>query len=330
MHSHDTTQHFYFITSHETTLTTSRSGKMSTIDHYFKKISGPSQSGTPRPPPATSPQPSSSPTPSRRHSASARSARPAGSPRRPAFKTSSSSHSSEQARPGNSSSRSQKKPLPRNSPQRLALKKIAEETQRALPGILARLPAEKPFYVSEKLSLSGLGPLSPRDCPGHPRAAIRVVNDDSLSAALEMLARAVPRPPPPSPLAGSSNAGAGASGGGRVVVLNLANDQHPGGGWLHGASAQEEDLCYRSSLSLALHKRHYPWDAREGLYSPSVVVVRTARSAGHVLLDSTRAVDLPVVSVVSVAAIYKPKVRREQPVSAGAGGGRGRRRWWWW
>lgn len=38
----------------------------------------------------------------------------------------------------------------------------------------------------------------------------------------------------------------------RVLVLNLANPYHPGGGVRNGAKAQEEDLCRNSSLLLSL------------------------------------------------------------------------------
>ena len=41
----------------------------------------------------------------------------------------------------------------------------------------------------------------------------------------------------------------------RILVLNLANPVHPGGGVRTGAKAQEEDLCRKSSLLLSLESR---------------------------------------------------------------------------
>ena len=41
-----------------------------------------------------------------------------------------------------------------------------------------------------------------------------------------------------------------------ILVLNLANPLHPGGGVRRGARAQEEDLCRQSSLLLSLESRN--------------------------------------------------------------------------
>lgn len=93
-----------------------------------------------------------------------------------------------------------------------------------------------------------------------------------------------------------------------VLVLNMANAQHGGGGWLKGALAQEEAICYRSSLSFTLKRRYYPIPDFGGIYSPSVLVMRESLANGHNLLDLSDPASLPVVSIVSVAAVRDPEV----------------------
>ena len=88
----------------------------------------------------------------------------------------------------------------------------------------------------------------------------------------------------------------------------MANAHHGGGGWLKGALAQEEALCYRSSLSFTLKRRFYPLAPTSSIYSPSVVIIRQNISQGHDLLDLSKPDQLPVLSVVSVAAVRDPKV----------------------
>jgi uncharacterized protein (TIGR02452 family) len=96
-----------------------------------------------------------------------------------------------------------------------------------------------------------------------------------------------------------------------VAVLNLASDRHPGGGWQNGAMAQEEALCYRSSLSLSLHKSYYPLPAQSAIYTPNVLIIRTATSAGHTLY-TTPPPDLPITSVISVAALRHPALSHDK------------------
>ncbi|KAF9762093.1 hypothetical protein IL306_003561 [Fusarium sp. DS 682] len=174
-----------------------------------------------------------------------------------------------------------------------ALAAIAKETRDVLPGILAQLP-NIDASRSEKLEIHQLPALTPAECPKRThsgKATIRISNDDSLNAAIHLAA-----------LKGPS--------AGRVAVLNMASHVSPGGGWLKGARAQEEALCYRSSLYLSLHRRYYPWRQRMGVYTPDVVIIRSDQETGHKLLMPTiQAQNLPVVSVLSIAALRTPPIR---------------------
>ncbi|KAM0286469.1 hypothetical protein ACHAQH_000895 [Verticillium albo-atrum] len=182
---------------------------------------------------------------------------------------------------------------PNNTRRNRDLADVAKETRTVLPDILPHLPNIN-ASTSEALHLATLPPLRLSDCPQHPRATIGVVNADTYNAALD-LADAHPD-------------------GGRVAVLNLASDYRAGGGWLKGARAQEEALCYRSSLYLSLHKRYYPFEhALMGIYSPDVVIIREDMASGHdLLIPDIGLGDLPVVSVLSIAALRNPTTKRNR------------------
>jgi uncharacterized protein (TIGR02452 family) len=105
---------------------------------------------------------------------------------------------------------------------------------------------------------------------------------------------------------------------GDVMVLNLASDWSPGGGWLKGSLAQEEELFYRTSLGIDLgfskdakphpydpsRKWHYPLQSDQVIYTPKAVVLRQDASNGYAC---NKPKDRCVVSFLAVSAIRNPK-----------------------
>lgn len=91
-----------------------------------------------------------------------------------------------------------------------------------------------------------------------------------------------------------------------------------------GAAAQEEALCFRSTLAASLHSRLYPIAPRAGLYTRDVVIFRTSMAEGHALMvPGTPEKNLPVTSVLSVAGIRRPAITRRpgaRPDPAAASG----------
>lgn len=193
-------------------------------------------------------------------------------------------------------SSSYRKPTLPNTRSSTLLSHVAAETKSLLPNLLLTTPHAPPtakLYTPENLAC-----LDPGTCPKLVPATIKVVNADSIDAALELSATC---------RADNSN---GSTGAKPVLVLNMANAHHPGGGWLHGALAQEEVLCYRSSLSVTLNRRLYPIPDYGGIYSPTVVIIRESLARGHDLLDLSKSEELSVLSFVSVAAIRGPAVAK--------------------
>ncbi len=102
-----------------------------------------------------------------------------------------------------------------------------------------------------------------------------------------------------------------------VAILNLASAYSPGGGYHNATNAQEESLCYSSTLSVSLYqfgdpnKKHissynienkgcaYPLDLNYGgIYSPGVVFFRNGKKKDYALRDNTFS-----CSIITVASL---------------------------
>ena len=136
-----------------------------------------------------------------------------------------------------------------------------------------------------KLSIPPEAELPRGECPAYAETTVQVVNDSTLSVSKRMVDEGL-----------------------RPLALNFANGVEPGGGFLTGARAQEEGLCWSSALYLTLkddpmyaahRKRPLPDSTDWAIYSPDVPVFR---SDGENLLQPWP------LSFLTCAAPYAPTV----------------------
>ncbi|KAF2752015.1 hypothetical protein M011DRAFT_387942, partial [Sporormia fimetaria CBS 119925] len=210
---------------------------------------------------------------------------------------------------------------------RIRLRAIAQKTLDIVPTIFEHIPPAIETRTTTH-HLKDLAPLNPANCPGftirslgphHGRKGtrIRVLDKDAFDAAITLqpnttvssILSASPRPQPGEDTQMTDCSSTPTQPTKPVALLNLANAHQPGGGWLNGALAQEEALCYRSSLGLSLLKTLYPIPPLSALYTPHVVIIRDALPAHTLLFPNTPALDLPVTSVITAAAIFRPWLR---------------------
>ena len=147
---------------------------------------------------------------------------------------------------------------------------VAAEAKRTyIPYIEQRLPQfpARSYLYSDSSKLR-----ANRGCPNGMKGKLRiaVIDGDPVDVALDWYDYSIKN--------NAKDYAAEGGKGGRIPVVNMANEKRAGGDWESGLVAPEECLCRRSNLVHALttpskssaHNSHYPLQTTGGIYSPHV------------------------------------------------------------
>jgi len=105
----------------------------------------------------------------------------------------------------------------------------------------------------------------------------------------------------------------------KVIVLNMANQFTPGGGFVRGRLAQEESLCFRTALYSQLDKKEYEGPNGFGEFTCSlqlnVPVLRKGMDLGFEFLKPEERWNINVVSAAGYDRHKLPKEEQKAPLS---------------
>lgn len=164
-------------------------------------------------------------------------------------------------------------------------KKAKETVNRTIPALLSSYPrARRGIDFSELIANPpAIGPRPDRgDEYTSSGLSIRLQVTDALSAARSLVTQSK-----------------------RVAVLNMASPLRPGGGFLQGATSQEEYLCMRSTLYPSLREQFYRLPEVGCIYSPDILVFRDADA------NDLPKKDRYFVDVVSAGMLRFPELKQE-------------------
>lgn len=89
----------------------------------------------------------------------------------------------------------------------------------------------------------------------------------------------------------------------KFLVLNIGDNNFPGGGYLQGIDGEEEELFLCSSLHLSLDTKYYPINDASCVYSPKVLIFRD--SCNYSILPEEQRF---FIDIITVAPINKPNL----------------------
>uniref|UniRef100_A0A0W0FLT1 Microbial-type PARG catalytic domain-containing protein n=1 Tax=Moniliophthora roreri TaxID=221103 RepID=A0A0W0FLT1_MONRR len=173
------------------------------------------------------------------------------------------------------------------------------ERQAISKDTIARSESITEEHVSQGATLDStfindrLPRLDPSSCPDHPPSPVEFVTSDTFTATRNIIKRF--------PEAANN----------KVGVLNLASDELPGGGWnITFKLAQEDSLCYSSTLFETLKPEYYPWPnlgpgSVAGVFSPGIVIFKDDLNHNCKDLESE---ERRIIGVITVAAPRGPKL----------------------
>lgn len=101
----------------------------------------------------------------------------------------------------------------------------------------------------------------------------------------------------------------------KFCFLVMANAFHEGGGYLRGASAQEESVCRRTNLPLGFEQIKYPLDQYGGVYVENIFILKDDESTNCKYLDKQYKSDAILIAAYSrppllIDGSLRPKYRR--------------------